>query len=172
MPILAAAGGRRRLIVHPEPPLKPNNGQSQGQQPDSGHLSPAESCGLAVCVVLWVVVLCYAFCKKDEEEEETTSSHDQRQLVVFVDREWPPSLEQQVAEAEPPPSPPLDCTWKDGTCSVCLGELAEDGEALKMLMPCKHYFHAACVDQWLRKRATCPICRAPTAKPKKNPVAS
>ncbi|CAO2150305.1 unnamed protein product [Urochloa humidicola] len=171
MPILAAAGGRRRLSVHPEPPLNPNNGRSQGQQPDSGHLSPAESCGLAVFVVLWVVILCYAFCKKDDEEE-TTSSHGQRQPEVFLDTEWPPSPEQQAAEAEAPP--PLDCTWKDGTCSVCLGELAEDGEALKMLTPCKHYFHAVCVDLWLRKskRATCPICRAPTAKPKKNPVAS
>ncbi|CAN6373767.1 unnamed protein product [Urochloa humidicola] len=160
-PILATAGGRRRLMDV--------NGHPQGQQADSGDLSPAQYFGLAVLglfITMSFVWFFYPLCKKAEEEEE----EEERTISIIhlggVDIESPPSSSgQQAAEAEPPP--PLDCTWKDGTCSVCLGELAEDGQALKMLMPCKHYFHAACVDQWLRKskRATCPICRAPTARP-------
>nr|CAB3490618.1 unnamed protein product [Digitaria exilis] len=49
---------------------------------------------------------------------------------------------------------------EEETCSVCLAEL-EDGEAVRVLPACMHYFHTACVEEWLRKSATCPICRAP-----------
>ncbi|CAM0149569.1 unnamed protein product [Urochloa decumbens] len=160
---MAAAGGRRRLlVVLPEPPLvEPNNyGQSQGNhEAYSGDVSTAPSWVFALVLVVSLVVAlvvwlcCCLISKKAEEDEEDSVSHDERQPEVAVD-------------IESPPPPPLDCTWKDGTCSVCLGDLVDDGEALKMLMPCKHCFHAACVDQWLRKSATCPICRAPTAKPK------
>ncbi|OEL38979.1 hypothetical protein BAE44_0000002 [Dichanthelium oligosanthes] len=54
-----------------------------------------------------------------------------------------------------------DEPWEERTCSVCLAELA-DGEAVRVLMPCLHYFHPACVEWWLRKSATCPLCRALT----------
>ncbi|KAL5200621.1 hypothetical protein ABZP36_021824 [Zizania latifolia] len=43
-------------------------------------------------------------------------------------------------------------------CAVCLDELGE-GELVRMLPSCKHYFHASCVDVWLLARATCPVCR-------------
>jgi cytidylate kinase len=26
-------------------------------------------------------------------------------------------------------------------------------------LPCGHYFHSACVHEWLRRRCTCPVCR-------------
>ncbi|XP_044961323.1 probable E3 ubiquitin-protein ligase ATL44 [Hordeum vulgare subsp. vulgare] len=44
-------------------------------------------------------------------------------------------------------------------CAVCLAEFA-DGEAVRVLPVCGHGFHVACVDAWLRTRATCPSCRA------------
>ncbi|TVU23315.1 hypothetical protein EJB05_25671, partial [Eragrostis curvula] len=88
----------------------------------------------------------------------------------------PPPQEQQ------PPAPstvavemvrsvgPLVCTyrradgWREAACGVCLSELA-DGEAVRVLPACMHYFHTACVGEWLRERATCPLCRAPLAPP-------
>ncbi|KAL6876356.1 hypothetical protein ACP4OV_012928 [Aristida adscensionis] len=51
------------------------------------------------------------------------------------------------AKAAPP-----DC------CAVCLDEL-RDGALVRMLLSCKHYFHADCVDVWLLSHATCPVCR-------------
>jgi hypothetical protein len=62
--------------------------------------------------------------------------------------------------------PPLVCTyrsvdgWREGSCGVCLVDLA-DGEAVRVLPACMHYFHAACVGEWLRAHHTCPLCRAP-----------
>ncbi|KAL6603355.1 hypothetical protein ACP70R_043716 [Stipagrostis hirtigluma subsp. patula] len=47
-------------------------------------------------------------------------------------------------------------------CAICLAEFAE-GEELRVLPRCGHGFHVACVDAWLRTRATCPSCRAAIA---------
>ncbi|XP_062208292.1 RING-H2 finger protein ATL39-like [Phragmites australis] len=44
-------------------------------------------------------------------------------------------------------------------CAVCLSELA-DGEKVRALPSCGHVFHVECVDEWLRSRTTCPVCRA------------
>ncbi|CAN0112020.1 unnamed protein product, partial [Heterosigma akashiwo] len=43
------------------------------------------------------------------------------------------------------------------TCSVCLGEYAR-GETLTLL-GCGHHFHADCLDEWLRRRRVCPLCK-------------
>ncbi|GAA0167925.1 hypothetical protein LIER_22759 [Lithospermum erythrorhizon] len=45
-------------------------------------------------------------------------------------------------------------------CSICLG-IFEDGEELKTLSPCNHYYHSKCVDDWLKIKKTCPLCRTP-----------
>lgn len=42
------------------------------------------------------------------------------------------------------------------SCAVCLCEFAE-GEDLRKL-PCDHYFHRKCVDQWLGRSCKCPLC--------------
>jgi len=49
-------------------------------------------------------------------------------------------------------------------CAVCLADYA-DGDELRRLPGCRHAFHRGCVDQWLRRRPTCPVCRAPPPPP-------
>ncbi|CAK7337457.1 unnamed protein product [Dovyalis caffra] len=43
-------------------------------------------------------------------------------------------------------------------CAVCLSKF-EDIEILRFLPKCKHAFHINCVDQWLEKHSSCPLCR-------------
>jgi hypothetical protein len=43
-------------------------------------------------------------------------------------------------------------------CAVCM-ESFSAGDEVRVL-PCNHEFHVACVDQWLRMRSTCPLCRS------------
>ncbi|KAL6623379.1 hypothetical protein ACP70R_033258 [Stipagrostis hirtigluma subsp. patula] len=60
-------------------------------------------------------------------------------------------------------TPAGDTAWR---CTVCLADYA-DGDELRRLPDCRHAFHRQCIDQWLRRRPTCPVCRAsppPAAK--------
>lgn len=43
------------------------------------------------------------------------------------------------------------------SCSICLDEFQE-GQDVKFLW-CTHRFHKNCVDQWLDKHTTCPVCK-------------
>lgn len=52
---------------------------------------------------------------------------------------------------------------ENNTCSVCLSSF-ESGDVLKVL-PCKHFFHKACLDPWFHKAGACPICRQSLASP-------
>ncbi|XP_020673468.1 E3 ubiquitin-protein ligase MBR2 [Dendrobium catenatum] len=47
----------------------------------------------------------------------------------------------------------------DFKCSICQEEYMI-GEELGSL-PCKHHYHVTCIQQWLRLKNWCPICKAP-----------
>ncbi|XP_011023437.1 PREDICTED: RING-H2 finger protein ATL40-like [Populus euphratica] len=49
---------------------------------------------------------------------------------------------------------------EDAQCSICLGEYQEK-EVLRIMPGCGHNFHLSCIDVWLRKQSTCPVCRFP-----------
>jgi Ring finger domain len=45
-------------------------------------------------------------------------------------------------------------------CSICLEKLFETKEGLIVKeMPCRHKFHAPCIERWLQMHSTCPFCR-------------
>ncbi|KAG5547446.1 hypothetical protein RHGRI_013216 [Rhododendron griersonianum] len=43
-------------------------------------------------------------------------------------------------------------------CAVCLSKF-EDVEILRLLPKCKHAFHIDCIDEWLGRHSSCPLCR-------------
>lgn len=46
----------------------------------------------------------------------------------------------------------------DNTCPICLSEY-QPRVTLRTIPECQHYFHANCIDEWLKLNATCPPCR-------------
>ncbi|KAG5542293.1 hypothetical protein RHGRI_021978 [Rhododendron griersonianum] len=76
-----------------------------------------------------------------DQDDHTTSlstSIEELPVISFPDRE--------LAESS--------------TCVICL-EIFQHEERCRVFPVCKHLFHAHCIDLWLAKRFTCPICRAP-----------
>ncbi|XP_022765815.1 RING-H2 finger protein ATL52-like [Durio zibethinus] len=55
-----------------------------------------------------------------------------------------------------------DCN--EDMCAVCLGDFKE-GELIRVLPDCLHFFHVACIDTWLNLQSNCPLCRADTSSP-------
>lgn len=45
----------------------------------------------------------------------------------------------------------------DDTCPICLEEMKDDG--LTIITKCGHEFHRECLDKWLPKENSCPLCR-------------
>ncbi|XP_022862497.1 RING-H2 finger protein ATL22-like, partial [Olea europaea var. sylvestris] len=54
------------------------------------------------------------------------------------------------------------CTVSEGpnfvSCAICLEEYQCE-ETIKYITQCGHYFHCDCIDQWLQKNQSCPVCR-------------
>lgn len=50
-----------------------------------------------------------------------------------------------------------DEKYEEDICTVCI-EKYRDGEAVRKLF-CNHIFHKDCVDPWLLKNGSCPVCR-------------
>lgn len=55
------------------------------------------------------------------------------------------------------PLRPFTATGRDDNCSICLEKFATN-ELVKTLS-CHHQFHPDCISAWLKRQATCPLCR-------------
>ncbi|XP_051209211.1 RING-H2 finger protein ATL67-like [Lolium perenne] len=57
-------------------------------------------------------------------------------------------------------------------CPICLCEY-RDGEMQRAMPDCRHRFHLMCLDAWLRRSASCPVCRSsPIPTPVSTPLAT
>jgi hypothetical protein len=51
-----------------------------------------------------------------------------------------------------------DTTTEAAICSICRNNFVEN-EICRKITNCNHYFHQTCVDSWLVRNQTCPMCR-------------
>ncbi|XP_060669037.1 putative RING-H2 finger protein ATL19 [Ziziphus jujuba] len=68
---------------------------------------------------------------------------------------------QQALERMPPPmcfgNHELRSRFSS-ECCICLEEY-ETGDRCQVFPVCNHVYHSNCIDNWLKKNSTCPICR-------------
>ena len=122
---------------------------------------------LAVIGLLAVALHC---CLRSLKEAQEDDAADRRRASTNGDDRVVPQHQQPapatVVVEMVRPTEPLLCTyrradgWPEATCAVCLAEMS-DGDNVRVLPVCMHYFHAACVADWLLAHHTCPLWRAP-----------
>lgn len=66
----------------------------------------------------------------------------------------PPASKESI---EAMPSVEIGESEDFGECVICLEEFEVGGVA--KIMPCKHKFHANCIEKWLGIHGSCPVCR-------------
>lgn len=85
--------------------------------------------------------------------------------MVYEEEKEKKNEEERDGAGKPQPAAAAGGSGSDAArCAVCLADYA-DGDELRRLPGCRHAFHRGCVDQWLRRRPTCPVCRAPPPPP-------
>ena len=54
----------------------------------------------------------------------------------------------------------IELSWEslpEDSCCICLSHFAEQEKALRL--GCSHIFHTSCLEVWLRRNASCPVCK-------------
>ena len=73
----------------------------------------------------------------------------------FWDPIWVSPTAQELAAASTVYNAP---TRLDTPCAICQDVIAE-GDSVRKLNHCNHFFHQACVDTWFQRGIQCPVCR-------------
>ncbi|KAL4429848.1 hypothetical protein ABPG77_010965 [Micractinium sp. CCAP 211/92] len=87
--------------------------------------------------------------------------HYEELLAVFDGHPPAKGLEEEAIAALPAVqlSPQAAAALSSAACAVCL-DAFQPGETARELPGCRHTFHAACLDPWLRSKPLCPVCRS------------
>ncbi|KAF7846660.1 hypothetical protein BT93_L3948 [Corymbia citriodora subsp. variegata] len=54
----------------------------------------------------------------------------------------------------------MDSSGNRNSCSICLQDF-ECKDVAGRLPNCRHLFHLRCIDKWISKQRSCPLCRSP-----------
>ncbi|MCO5587786.1 hypothetical protein L7F22_041738 [Adiantum nelumboides] len=109
---------------------------------------------LFACLLL--VLFCMLYMKRRRDSHNASQARAQLASLGFPLIDYNQGL--SISFRRKLPTVPFDASRDDNQCAVCLGEYQID-EKLQELPLCKHLFHISCIDEWLAKNATCPICR-------------
>lgn len=54
----------------------------------------------------------------------------------------------------------MDSSGNRSSCSICLQDF-ECQDVARSLTNCRHLFHLRCINKWISKQRSCPLCRCP-----------
>ncbi|KAA0060638.1 putative RING-H2 finger protein ATL19 [Cucumis melo var. makuwa] len=90
-----------------------------------------------------------------------TSSHGRDIMERSESNTWREGMERTIMiekVAAPVSYGSSEVVAKCIDCAICLEDF-ENGELCQNFPVCNHIFHYSCIQHWLKKNMTCPICR-------------
>eukprot|EP00249_Psilotum_nudum_P015323 c25263_g1_i1 orf=573-1250(+) len=114
--------------------------------------------------VLFTLVLLLLFCMLYLRRRRIDRVNSELTAQFFTRGVSPTPLENGLSKSfrQTLPTIPFDekfaAAREDTQCAVCLGDY-QLNEKLQRLPVCGHAFHVECIDKWLAKNTTCPLCR-------------
>lgn len=85
--------------------------------------------------------------RSDDDVSDVETNSDTEMMELDVPPEWARPPKVFVACMDP--------------CPICHSTI---GETIAFDLPCKHIFHAECLEEWFSKSDTCPMCRKKCSK--------
>ncbi|XP_077211422.1 NEP1-interacting protein 1-like [Tasmannia lanceolata] len=103
-----------------------------------------------------------AMLKAYEWQISTLESGDRESSSDIFDvgsaRAVPLDFVKKLPEFNVTHSKTMDSCGEKICCSVCIQDL-KAGESARRLPICRHVFHLKCIDRWLLRHGSCPLCR-------------
>ncbi|XP_071730677.1 RING-H2 finger protein ATL22-like [Rutidosis leptorrhynchoides] len=119
------------------------------------------SIGIGVPGLVCIVgLICYIFVRVRDYNQGQRHSIDLFSIAITPQPPTTTGLDGPTIASYPKTVLGESCTLpKDnGTCAICLSDY-EPKEEIRTIPECNHYFHAECIDEWLKLNVTCPVCR-------------
>ncbi|KAJ0594342.1 putative transcription factor C2H2 family [Helianthus annuus] len=119
------------------------------------------SIGIGVPALVCIIgLVCYA-CKARSYNHSQRHNIDLFSIAITPQPPSTTGLDGPTIESYPKTILGESCRLPkvdDGTCAICLSDY-QPKEVVRSIPECNHYFHADCIDEWLKLNATCPVCR-------------
>lgn len=95
------------------------------------------------------------------ELDQDIQEHISNQVIVLTGKEATKILAKDEKRRKKFTKTETDEEEKGNLCPICFEELSElrDGDDLCLMRHCKHFFHLNCLQLWLEKNKSCPVCR-------------
>lgn len=125
---------------------------------DYTSLKPSLAVVLTIlCVMFVLTFLLLAYAKYCHRREPASVNPQQTALISASNRFS--GIDKTVVESLPFfRFSSLKGSREGLECAVCLSKF-ENIEVLRLLPKCKHAFHINCIDHWLERHSSCPLCR-------------
>lgn len=132
---------------------------STSETSSTGQPSLAVVLGILCCIMSGLTFILLAYMKFCQRRTSSGRGLPQNQQGIFGRSSRFSGIDKTVIESLPFFRFSALKGSKEGLeCAVCLSKF-EDVEILRLLPKCKHAFHIDCIDYWLEKHSTCPLCR-------------
>lgn len=116
-------------------------------------------------IITFFLVLCCPCCAQMLYQELIPAV-----VAIYRFGDVPPEIFGAEAESGGATQTLLDQLKKgknDGTvddCAICLVNFGDDEEVVPLPCNPRHYFHEACIEEWLKTNSVCPLCRTPVTE--------